>query len=50
MVLVLVAVFFGNGGDIVVVMVVMVVLVVLVVVSVVGYCGAVFVLMAVTPV
>ena len=36
--------FFGSGGYIVVVMVV------IVVVSVVGYCGAVFVLVAVTPV
>ena len=39
--------FFGSGGDIVVVMVVVVVVVV---VTVVGYCGAVFVVVALTPV
>ena len=38
--------FFGSGGDIVVVMV----MVVVVVVTVVGYCGAVFIVVALTPV
>ena len=38
--------FFGSSGDIVVVMVVVVV----VVVTVVGYCGAVFVVVALTPI